>query len=255
MSDLLRQCSKCRREWPATSEFFSVRSNGNLRKDCRQCARDRANAWRSENVDLAKTNQKAYYAKNSEKVKANVRQYNKENKEKIKERNRVYREKNADRLKEKREMDKERRREWFRAWYMKHRDRGKLRREYTRKWTQTNRHKKRALKLSLPASFTTAQWDRCLDYFNHCCAACGRPVYGLLHTAHADHWIPLSDPNCPGTIATNMIVLCGGLDGCNQSKHARPAAEWLESKFGKRKAKQVLKRVSTYFAWVAQQPD
>jgi hypothetical protein len=114
-------------------------------------------------------------------------------------------------------------------------------------------NRRRARKRALSDNFTASDWQRALDYFNDCCAVCERPMNGLFHAPHADHWIPLSSPDCPGTIPDNMVPLCGGMDGCNQSKNDRPAAEWLASKFGKRKSATILARIEAYFEWVRSQ--
>lgn len=117
-------------------------------------------------------------------------------------------------------------------------------------------HKRRALQRQLPMNFTDDDWQRALDYFNGCCAVCGRPR-GLWHTLAKDHWIPLSSPcpDNPGTVPTNIVPLCGGVGGCNESKNNRDATEWLRWRFGKRKARQTLKRIEEYFAWVTEQTD
>lgn len=109
--------------------------------------------------------------------------------------------------------------------------------------------KRQARKLELPDTLTTEQWQYALDYFNGCCAVCGRPLKDLFgtHTASIDHWIPLSSPDCLGTTADNCIPLCHGFDGCNGSKNYRDPVEWLNGKFGKRKAKTILERINAYF--------
>lgn len=109
--------------------------------------------------------------------------------------------------------------------------------------------KRQARKLELPDTLTTEQWQFALDYFNGCCAVCGRPLKDLFgtHTASIDHWIPLSNPECLGTTADNCIPLCHGFDGCNGSKNYRDPVEWLNGKFGKRKAKKILERINAYF--------
>lgn len=101
----------------------------------------------------------------------------------------------------------------------------------------------------LPNDFSKDDWQRALEYFDNCCAVCDRPA-GLWHKLAADHWIPLSSPNCPGTAPQNIIPLCHGLDGCNNSKKDSDAEYWLKWKFGEHKAQKVLKRVGEYFHWV-----
>jgi len=71
--------------------------------------------------------------------------------------------------------------------------------------------------------------------------------------ASADHWIPLSykgDDN-PGTVATNIIPLCHGIGGCNNSKNATMPDEWLKRKFGTRKSNQIKLQIQEYFSDVS----
>lgn len=117
---------------------------------------------------------------------------------------------------------------------------------------KATKHRRIAKQANLPATLTAHEWNRALDYFNHSCAVCGR-VQGLWHTIAADHWIALNNPKCPGTTALNIIPLCHGQDGCNNSKADKSPELWLAEHFGKRKASQILKRINAYFEWVKSQ--
>jgi len=49
-----KTCSKCRKAFPATREFFSHYSrNGKLKPNCRECERARVKAWRKSNPEKA----------------------------------------------------------------------------------------------------------------------------------------------------------------------------------------------------------
>lgn len=109
----------------------------------------------------------------------------------------------------------------------------------------------RARSRELPDTWTAEQKDFMLDYWGHACAACGNPK-GFFWTLAYDHFIPLVSPNCPGTVATNMIPLCHGENGCNNSKHAQDPQKWLIRRFGPKKAAKIAKAIATYFAVVAQ---
>ena len=61
-----------------------------------------------------------------------------------------------------------------------------------------------------------------------------------------DHWIPIVSPDCPGTVPWNIVPLCGGAGGCNNSKSDRNAAEWLIGKFGKRKGRAILRKIEAF---------
>ncbi len=109
-----------------------------------------------------------------------------------------------------------------------------------------------ARKRDLPNTFTSQDWHVALDYWNYRCAICERPR-GLWHTLAADHWVPLTSPNCPGTLPTNIVPLCHGADGCNNSKGAKNPEVWLQKKLGKRRAGQKLAQIESYFDWVLDQ--
>lgn len=135
-------------------------------------------------------------------------------------------------------------------------------RERTTEWKQRNakraqhhsrmkNNRRRAKAEKILNDFSADDWERCLDYWGHKCAVCGRPV-GLWHTLAMDHWIPLSSPNCPGTTATNIIPLCHGLDGCNNKKCKKLGAIFLIDILGEGKAKKKLREIEQYFEWVRQ---
>lgn len=114
----------------------------------------------------------------------------------------------------------------------------------TKRW-----HIRRARQQNAPSTFTDAEWRFALEYWGFCCAVCGAQD-GLWGTLHRDHWIPLATPESPGYVATNIIPLCGGRWGCNQSKNNKAPEEWLVKKLGKRKAAQKLKEIAAFFAIV-----
>jgi hypothetical protein len=168
------------------------------------------------------------------------------NYEQVRQKRKEWREKNADYLREYRKKNNDHGVTLFRIWFKEHGDKEK-RRDYMRAYMQWYRQIRRARKSDLPCNFSEADWRNTTTYFDGCCAVCGRPP-GLWHTIAMDHWVPLSAPDCPGTIPANMIPLCHGIDGCNNSKHNKTPHKWLVSKFGKRKAAAILRRIEGYFA-------
>src|SRR5258708_25129362 len=104
-------------------------------------------------------------------------------------------------------------------------------------------------KRELPNHFTEQDWQIALDYWGHKCAVCERPR-GLWHTLSHDHWIPLSSEDCPGTDPTNILPLCCGVDGCNNSKGKQMPDLWLRKKLGKRRAFRKLAEIEPYFDWL-----
>lgn len=119
------------------------------------------------------------------------------------------------------------------------------------------KHRRRRRKEQVENSFNSGDWDRCLEYFNWCCAACGRQLADLFgsHTASADHWMPLRKGGA--TSRFNIIPLCHskqkGVKGCNGAKSDKLPEEWLEKQFGSRKAQEIKSRIARYFDWLREQ--
>ncbi|MCC6973194.1 MAG: hypothetical protein IT322_04195 [Anaerolineae bacterium] len=107
-------------------------------------------------------------------------------------------------------------------------------------------------KKRLPNTLRSRDWERCLEYWHYQCAICGRPR-GLWHTLAQDHWIPLSHPDCPGTTPDNILPLCHGEGGCNNSKGKKDPILWLREKLGSRRANQKLREIESYFALAHEQ--
>jgi hypothetical protein len=101
---------------------------------------------------------------------------------------------------------------------------------------------------ALPATLTSAEWERSLAYFEHTCAVCGRKSDALYALAQ-DHWNPLSKGG--GFCANNVLPLChakrDGKGGCNNLKRDKPAEQWLIARYGEEKASAILKRIQDYF--------
>lgn len=207
-----KRCSKCNHEYPATTEYFhkSSQSEDGLRGMCKVCRCAYSSNYYQHHKDTASAYSREYRVNHPEQSRA-----------------------------------------YSLAWYYKN---SKQAVQSTRNWRQktpgkqqTYKQTRRSRSLGLPDNFSHNDWEYALKYFNGCCAVCGRPQ-GLWHTLAQDHWIPLSSPDCPGTVATNIVPLCHGVDGCNNSKGNKSPEQWLVEKFGKRKAARILKRIQIYFA-------
>ncbi len=219
-----KRCSRCKDWKPETVEFFNKDKNrvGGFARWCTDCCKQKwaenshkyglASAkWREENAEYLKAQQAEYRARP-------------EIREKRRQQTEDWRKDNPDRHREN-------------AIDWAHRNPIKVR---------VNNERRRTRKQGLPDELTVEQWQYALEYFNGCCAVCGRPN-GLWHTLAVDHWIPLNTDNCPGTVASNCIPLCHGAEGCNNSKHDVMPDVWLNRKFGRQKANQILSRIDKYF--------
>ncbi len=251
-------CSTCKVGFPATTDHFHVskRARHGLAQECKTCRKKR------ERYIHVPINSGVKHCQICAEIKPATIEYfypdrsNKGGLQHIcktcdKAKSYAYRQEP-----ERKQKARDRAREWYQNNPEQHR-------ENTRAWLKKNparakhiavvrRRRYQSRKEALPTTFTSADWDRAKSYFGECCAVCGRSP-GLFNGLAMDHWIPLASPDCPGTIPTNIVPLCEGWDGCNPSKQHRNPIQWLTKRYGKRKAKIILKRILDYFTWVEQQ--
>lgn len=121
--------------------------------------------------------------------------------------------------------------------------------EHFRSVHRAQEARRRARKRGLANDFTVLEWQTALDYFEGCCAICRRPP-GLWHTIAQDHWIPLAKGGA--STRRNIVPLChsvkDGEGGCNNLKSARHPSVFLREQFGEKQANQILVRIDAYFA-------
>lgn len=232
-------CTKCAEIKPLAEFRKDPTKKDGLYSSCRTCCRKQARERRLRDLDASRAAEKVYRDSRRDELNALQRARYAKNPDPIRERNRNNRRENLERF-----LESERKS------YQKKKGLGK---GYKKGDYQRKKHsilasglRRKARKLSLPDSFSVADWRYALDYFNGCCAVCGRPP-GLWHIMSMDHWIPLNNPDCPGTVPTNIVPLCHGDGGCNNSKKASDSEAWLVRKFGKKIAYTVLSRVNIFF--------
>jgi 5-methylcytosine-specific restriction endonuclease McrA len=270
----LKHCSKCGTSYPATLEYFRRRSanKSGLGAECVWCTRKRASDWakvhltkeikserdrkyRQAHPEKLREKRHRWYEANAGRISERSRRDYKANREQYRNRQRDYYRHHSAIISEKsRKWSKdnpERKHRYDRDWQRANPDKVRI---INRKWRQANPDKirikqgrRRTRLIGLPNTFTNDDWARALEYFHGVCAYCQQPpnLFDVNRVLHVDHFIPLADPSCPGTIPTNMIPAC---QKCNLSKQHQSPIEWLTVTFGKRKAKNILKRIEDYFA-------
>lgn len=233
IADGFMRCSNCGISKPATREYFALNrtAKSGLSSKCRECRKQYLREFRRKPEQIIA--EKEYRQRPEIKLKKNL--YYKS--DQGKEATRRYRKTSS---KHKAYVQSQKYSEMQRTYARS--DRGKQK-------ARLNSGRRRARQIGKPDSFTMHDWQIALDYFDHRCAVCGRPI-GLWHNLAQDHWIPISNPDCPGTIPTNIVPLCQGQGGCNNSKNNNEAFNWLINKFGKRKAARIMKRIQGYFDWL-----
>lgn len=209
LPDGYKRCTTCGQVFPGTTEYFHKHKTGHngLTAECKSCHYKRSRKWVELHTEECKIYHKKYYTEHRSRHNELIMLKYYENPTPFK-------------LSRKRYLNS---------------PRGKA--------TSKLHNQKRIMKEhSLPTDFTTDDWLSCLDYWNGQCAYCGCQQ-GFWNPITAEHFIPISNPNCPGTVRRNIIPACSS---CNSSKLNRDADQWAIKKFGKRKATNILKRIREY---------
>jgi 5-methylcytosine-specific restriction endonuclease McrA len=228
----LKECTNCHQLKPANADFFHLDStkNDGLYPRCRACrikhdpripkTPDQIEAKKKAELERKKRERDLRNQRNPEKYKAQ--------------------------LERKRAAQRQRRKNNPRR-YIQYQD------EYRKRFPERarfngriQRSHRRAKEFNLPNTFTSDDWNRCLDYFNNTCAYCGSQQ-DFWHTLEADHYIPITNPNCPGHVSTNIVPAC---KSCNASKGNKHPDLWLTDKFSGRLVDQIKRHIQGYFQWL-----
>lgn len=228
-----RFCRTCGIEYPLTSDYWhkDKTNKSGFSYSCKECAKARTRQWTADNSERNKARSKARYVAKKPEYQA----YRKRNADKIREEKRAWRKANPDLVKKHKSESQKR-----------HRAAANAR---SRKFAHANPVKirigverRRARKRSLPDTYTSDEWLFALQYFGHACAYCGSP-----ERLTADHFIPLNSPDCPGTVADNMIPAC---HICNSGKCDNDPVAWLVERFGDERAHEILSIIGAYSEYV-----
>lgn len=202
-----RGCKTCLRRLPDTPEYFYVDS--------------RNPNWTAYECRECSTKRHTQYnINNHEWFSQYQREWRQSNRQHTLEYFRAYRAANADKVKK-----------WVQDWYNANSDRVRLH------WLN-----REARKRSFPDTFTPQEFERMMDYWGGACI-----ISGDTTNLHLDHWIPLADSNCPGTVAHNIVPMAAYL---NFSKNDSDPLEWLILNFGSVIGNEIAQRVQSYFDWV-----
>ncbi|MCZ7539701.1 MAG: HNH endonuclease [Anaerolineae bacterium] len=242
----LKRCSKCGTEYPATTEFFPLRTDtGKLRAQCRPCCSARrhrhyennrehileqSRRWKQENKERRAKTHRAWYDANRETILAKGRQGYHENREYNARRARRYHESHREqRSKARREYyenNRERTLSQNRQWYQNNKEK---RLAKSRLWRQANperaralcrvsQHVRRARKRNAAGTHTADDIQRQYEAQHGRCWWCNCDLNGVYH---ADHLIPLSRGG--GDAPENIVIACSS---CNSSKGSKLPHEW-----------------------------
>ncbi len=258
---LIKRCRVCNMELPI-DEF---RRNGR-RKDghdtlCKTCRsiqrghnpmpRAHAGMKRCSKCRAEKPATKEFYCTSARQgfiqpCKDCMRIYRQQHKAQYHEYVRKYRDLHRDHVRNMRRIhhrnNPEKHRHYVRMYRLRHPDR-----------VRNGEEKRRATERALPLQFTEQEWINCLNYWHSICVYCGNPP-GLFPSMQLsiEHFVAVTDPrpDNPGTVAENILPACVS---CNASRGNRDVWTWLVNRYGKRKAKTILKRIEDYFAYIRSQ--
>jgi len=255
-----KRCTQCGKTKPLDTFYDKVGIHDGKTGSCKACIRQQAKKYREQNPGKVQKSKKRYYEQHREEILARDKKHYEKNKNEILQQAAQYREEHREEIRqwhcEYRRQNLKKRRAKDRRYYRENRTKALERsREYRqrpevhRRIIAKNRLYK-ANKQSLPNSFTETDWQYALDYWHGCCAVCERPP-GFWHKIVMDHWIPISDPKCPGTIPSNIIPLCHGVGGCNNNKHSQDPEDWITQRLGEKAGRKKLLRIKDYLQSLA----
>lgn len=259
-----KRCSKCRNFFPATPIYFyrSRKEKSGLESCCKACKKHINEPWRLRNKPRCAAYTRAYRARQSpEERHVKGREYYAQNREKLLAKDKIYNKTKAFRARSVALYQQNRLRRLASSRESREKNRAKIsaraksRRLQNlaamREKEKAYSSQRRARIRQLATDFTAQDWQKCLAYWDGCCAVCGR-AEGLFWMIVPDHWIALCRSFSPGHTKGNIVPLCHSMNGahqsCNLTKHARDPEEWLVWKLGPRKAKAKLKEIRTFFA-------
>ncbi len=263
-----KACTGCKQDFPVTAEYFywqkvkRLKAGGRWTSRCKTCILGQQHEYYVDNAESVKERTKDYNIRNADKISARNKANYAANPEPSKTRTKKWREDNPER---KKQADKDyaaRKPEVRRAAQKRYLERHPERRKLTCKtYREKNAHKstfyardyrkrkphiakglklrRRARERSLPATLTADDWQVAITHFDNRCAVCGKQ--GKLA---ADHWIPVTKGG--GSTKDNIVPLCHGRNGCNNSKGNRDARLWLMGRYDLQEVNSIMGRIEAF---------
>lgn len=206
MSDnytLAKVCSKCKREFPATTEFFAWhKRSGKLYSQCRECHRAAKREERKRNDARYRASSQQWHIDHREEQKQKRRIHYIQNKNEYIERSQSYQKENAERVNLS-----------HRLWSAT---------PQGQRHEKAKRARRRAMIKNAEGSHTREDIRILYDEQEGRCAYCGITLH---NEYHLDHIIPLiqGGSNNPD----NLACACAA---CNLSKNEKLLEEWMVSR-------------------------
>ena len=234
---MLKICRQCKLEFPATKEYFVVdkRNQSGLGATCRECEKKRVQQHNLAHPEQSRERQRRFEEQNPGRITELKYRWKEKNPNKVKETKRRHRQTHREKTLANEREYKDKNREQIR-------EKDRVRSRQPQKLEEYRRHRARreARLLELPATLTKSEWLQAIAHWHGCCVYCGKQPDSLT----LDHYIPLVNPNCPGTVATNILPACLS---CNSSKNNAEAFYWMSWKFGVERANEIIVQIQEYF--------
>lgn len=237
----------------------SKKSIGGVQALCKTCHNKRTKTWYENNKERSKETNRKWRLNNAERSKETKRKWRLEHPERIKELSKRHRIKNAEKIRAKARQYHKDHPEILSNWVKNNRERiletrrkryqknPEKYRKAVKQWNKENYYKVRlaeqkryARNKSLPDTLTLEEWENCVNYFSLKCVYCGEHVERL----SMDHFIPLANSACPGTVIDNILPAC---TTCNIRKNDCDPYVWIYRSFETHQALHVICTIQMYF--------
>lgn len=252
-------CSKCKTEYPRTSEYFHVRKKAKdgLTYQCKVCRSKQSKVWRENNREYTREYARMNYEENKEENRMKVKKYREENIEKERDRGRKYYHENKEKMsiqaKKWKEENQQHLKEYNARYYIENKEYKKIQRK---QWGEQNRdarneymriinHNRRAKLKGLANKLSPKQWKEIKEAFNDSCAYCGMSEgehkVQFNESLHQEHFIPLTEG---GEYTHNNIIPACRI--CNSSKNNNDFFEWYPTyeHYDERREKVILEHLN-----------
>lgn len=238
----MKKCNNCGTCKPLTTEFFhrGKDTKEGFKSSCKICRSFEKKKWRDKNkekvnyvnrqyyrknIDEISKKQKIHYHETKDKRSEYQKEYYKKNKKQELERTSKWAKENPKKVKEKYNRYVEKNHEKLLRIRKSYREKPEFKekvKEYkqSEKYKQLNKrykHTRRTNEKNSISTLSLAQWNECLEHFNHSCCYCG----GSKEKITQDHFIPVSEGG--EYTVKNIVPACGP---CNFSKNNRPFKNW-----------------------------
>jgi hypothetical protein len=224
---MMKICTKCEQELPATDMYFNRDKRGGegkLRSVCKDCYKKQSKEYRDETTERARQYGNQYRQEHKEEVNERHRRHYQEHKERINERQKQYNKEHREGiLKYSKQYSKEHKEEIaerMKRYNEEHKEERQHSRKQYRKTphgkmvVRVHNHRRRALKRNLGGSHTAQELKDQMNRQKSKCFYCKKKI-NKNDKWHADHIVPLSKGGTDNI--ENIVIAC---PTCNLRKHA-----------------------------------